>query len=377
MINCNIQHTYPLTTCLAVILCLTSGCQQPAAEKAHFSPVLYPPPPAVPRLQFLTSYSGGRDFKVQRPGFLETFILGQSEVPVPTINKPYGLAIHDGRIYVCDVGHGDIKVLDLVNNTFSVFPSGQSLQRPTSIFIEPDGTIYVADVVTGVVSVWNSEDQLLAFLGRDLAIRPVDLVVWQDNLYLTDGNSNQVLVLDKRSGSLVTRIGKGAADGLKPGDAELAMITDLALDDGGNIYVGDKLKGSVVRFDRDGRHVFSYGNPGGSSPASLVRSKGIAVDRQGRVWIVDAGPACAVKVFRDDGQLLMYFGTLGKLPGQMYLPAGVVIDYENVALFEKYAVKGAKLEFVVLVSNQFGDQKVSVYGFGAFPESFIPGAAQK
>jgi hypothetical protein len=72
----------------------------------------------------------------------------------------------------------------------------------------------------------------------------------------------------------------------------------------------------------------------------------------------------------------MYFGTLGSDPGQMYLPATVVIDYENVDLFRKYAVEGAELEFVVLVTNQYGSQKVSVYGFGSFPERYSMQASE-
>jgi hypothetical protein len=353
---------------------MSGGCQKPAA-KDEFAPVFYPPPPSTPRLQFLTSYAGGENFNVEKASFLETFVLGDSEVPLATIVKPYGVAIHRGKIYVCDVGQGNIKVMDLVNNTFAAFPSGRSLQTPANIFIEADGTKYIADAGAGVVSVWNADDKLVAFLGRDLGMRPIDVAVRGGNVHITDANSNQVLVLDKHSGQLVARIGKGVADGQRPGGEELAMITDVAVDDKGDVYVGDKLKGSVTRFNSGGGFVRSYGQGGGSSPAGLVRSKGIAVDQERRVWIVDAGPSCAVKVFQDEGRLLMYFGTLGTEPGQMYLPADVVIDYDNVELFQKYAVKDAKLDFVVLVTNQFGDQKVSVYGFGTFPELFVPSGA--
>jgi hypothetical protein len=51
----------------------------------------------------------------------------------------------------------------------------------------------------------------------------------------------------------------------------------------------------------------------------------------------------------------------------MNLPAKIVLDYDNVELFEQYAVEGAKIEFLVLVSNQLGSNKISVYGFGRFP----------
>jgi DNA-binding beta-propeller fold protein YncE len=345
-----------------------NGCQE-AVEEVVSGPVFFPPPPNQPRLQFLTSYAGGEAFNVVKPSFLETFVLGDSEISVGKIGQPYGLAIHKGKIYVCDVGHGNIKVLDLNNNTFTIFPSGRSIQRAVNIFIETDGTKYVADSMNGAISVWNPEDKLIAFLGKDLGIKPIDVVVRENHVFLTDANAAQVLVLDKRSGELLQRIGRKVADRKKWGPEEFAMITDITLDDENNIYVGDKLKSRVTVFDSSGKYLRSYGRPG-SGLDSLVRAKGMAVDREGRMWVADAGPACAVKVYREDGQLLMLFGTLGTNPGQMYLPADVIIDYENMDLFSDYAVKGAKLEFLVLVTNQYGPHKVSVYGFGTFPEKY-------
>jgi DNA-binding beta-propeller fold protein YncE len=346
-----------------------SGCQEPITEEKIFEPVFFPPPPNQPRLQFLTAYSGGENFDVAKPSFLETFVLGESEIPVGTIVNPYGVSIHNGKIYVCDVGQGNIKVLDLVHNTFTTFTSGRSLQNPVNIFIEPDGTKYVADSKIGAVAVYNADDKLVSFLGKKLGIIPIDVVVRGNQLYLTDANKNQVLVLDKRSGKLIQRIGEGVEDETLLESDKFFSITDLGLDSKGDIYVSDKIKSRVTRFNQYGEFVRLYGRYG-SSADSLVRAKGIAFDREDRMWVVDAGPACAVKVFRNDGRLLMYFGTLGSDPGQMYLPAAVVIDYENVDLFREYAVEGAELEFVVIVTNQFGSQKVSVYGFGSFPEHY-------
>ena len=52
----------------------------------------------------------------------------------------------------------------------------------------------------------------------------------------------------------------------------------------------------------------------------------------------------------------------------MYLPANVKLDYDNVELFQKYAVEGAQLKFLILVSNQYGPNKIAVYGYGEFPD---------
>ena len=40
------------------------------------------------------------------------------------------------------------------------------------------------------------------------------------------------------------------------------------------------------------------------------------------------------------------------------------IDYDHVDFFRHYAADGFELEYLVLVSNQFGPHKINVYGFG-------------
>ena len=52
----------------------------------------------------------------------------------------------------------------------------------------------------------------------------------------------------------------------------------------------------------------------------------------------------------------------------MNMPATVTIDYDNVEFFREYAVDGSQIEFLVLITNQYDFHKISVYGFGEFPE---------
>ena len=104
----------------------------------------------------------------------------------------------------------------------------------------------------------------------------------------------------------------------------------------------------------------------GDNIDEFVRPKGIAIDRENRIWVVDAATEVA-KIYNEQAQLLLFFGLPGNEPGMMNLPATIVVDYDNVEFFQKYAVQGASIEFLVLVSNQYGPNKISVYGFGTFP----------
>ena len=145
-------------------------------------------------------------------------------------------------------------------------------------------------------------------------------------------------------------------------EAKLFSPTNVAVDREGRIYVSDTGGFTVKVYDAEGNFVRSLGERG-LDPGRFALPKGVAVDRDGRAYVVDAATGLA-QVFDADGKLLMFFGDpkTGGM-GAMYLPAGIAIDYENVGLFQKYAMPGRKLEYLIFVTNQAGTQKVGVYGF--------------
>jgi len=55
------------------------------------------------------------------------------------ISQPYGVVMHDGKLYVCDVGQRTIHVLDIVNKTFSRMTADWRLMNPVNIIVEADG----------------------------------------------------------------------------------------------------------------------------------------------------------------------------------------------------------------------------------------------
>jgi len=338
--------------------CLFTGCRSVEVEQPVSEPVFFPPPPEVPRLQFLTSFSGPEDFVARATGGFERFVLGEAEA-MEGIASPYGMALFEGKLYVCDVGRKMVAVFDLRNRTFGYLTKDRRLIKPVNIFIDDNGWKYVADSTAGLVFVFDRDDNLITMLGQQLKISPVDVVVRGALCYVTDYISNQVVVLNKVTGQEIMRVGlrrwtevrvRPEAE-LPPG--EFSLISDLALDQQGNIYVTDKAGARITQFDPSGIFRRTIGRLGDNID-EFVRPKGIAIDRENRIWVVDA-------------QLLLFFGLPGNEPGKMNLPATIVVDYDNVEFFQKYAVQGASIEFLVLVSNQYGPNKISVYGFGTFP----------
>jgi hypothetical protein len=346
---------------------LAGGCGSVQRSPETTQAVLFPPPPERPRLQFLKSFSGPADLGVPGTGAFERLVLGDAPQR-QGIGTPYGVAIFDGKIYACDVATRRINVLDLRGRSFGYLTEDRRLMNPVNIVIEPDGTKYVADPSAGAVFVFDAHDTLHAILGKELEISPIDIAVRGPHCYVTDYRSNQVVVLDKRTGKEVRRIGEAGA-----GDRQFRMISDLTFGPQGELFVTDRLAGRIFHFDPSGALKRTIGTLGDYID-ELARPKGIALDRANRIWVVDSMPEVA-KIYDSEGRLLLFFGLPGNDPGMMNMPAKIIVDYDHVDLFRQYAVKGADIEFLVLVTNQYGPHKVSVYGFGSFPFQAAPRAA--
>ncbi len=349
------------------------GCGTVREQPKAAGPVFFPPAPEKPRLQFLTSLSGPADLGAAGPSGFEKFVLGEAERK-EGIATPYGLAIFDGVLYVCDVGKRRIETLDLRKRSFGYLTEDRRLANPVNIFIEPNGTKYVADPTAGTIFVFDSANALQGILGKDLRINPIDVAVRGDCCYVTDFASNQIVVMDKTTGKEIRRLGEQG-----DGDKQFKLISDLTFGPDGGLYATDKLKAKIFHFDASGDFKRTIGQRGDNID-ELVRPKGIAVDRENRIWVICAGVSIGdsvwstevAKIYDQNGRLLLLFGWPGNEPGNMNMPAKVILDYDHVDLFRQYAVKGAKIEFLVFVSNQYGPAKVNVYGFGEFPVAGRP-----
>jgi hypothetical protein len=358
----------------AVAACwLLGGCSTGQRRPEAAAPVFFPPAPEKPRLQFLKSFSGPADLGVAGPSGLEKFILGQTKETTGLVT-PYGLAFFDEKLYVCDVGQKRIQVLDLGKRSFGYMTEDRRLVNPVNIAIEEDGMKYVADPTAGAVFVFDRNDALRAMLGKELQINPIDVAVRGPHCYVTDFASNRVVVLDKATGQEIRRLGEQG-----DGEKQFKLISDLTVGPEGDVYVTDKIKAKIFQFDPSGTLKRTIGRLGDSID-ELVRPKGIAVDDDHRIWVVDAGVSVTpnawstevAKIYDREGRLLLFFGQPGNEPGRMNLPAKIVLDRRHVSLFQRYAVPGAQIEFLVLVSNQYGPHKISVYGFGEFPGTKEP-----
>lgn len=332
-------------------------------------PVFYPEPPETPRIQFLASFTSESDLRKtekKKKGGFRSFVLGNEgeEKGPEALNRPYGIEIHDGKIFACDIKAASILIFDLksreVSRLGSVSPG--RLKKPINIFIDTDGTRYVADAVHRRIMVYDENDRYVRAYGDPELMKPVDVKVFQERLYVCDIENAQIVIIDLETGEELLRVGKkGAREG------DLYFPSNLSLDPDGNIYVGDTQNFRISKFNARGQFVRSFGSVG-DAYGQFARPKGVAVDREGRIFAVDSAFE-NVQIFDQEGQLLLYFGGPGNDRGNLVLPAAVTIDYENVDMFKDKVAEGQEIEYLILVTSQFGLKLVNVYGFLKDPTS--------
>lgn len=337
-------------------LLLLTGCAS-SPPRVSGPAVTFPPPPAQPRIQYLTHLSTSRQVVPER-GKFASIVFGSDEDD-HEIAKPYGLAIANGVVYVCDTKLGLVSLFDLKNQRYGFLspPGGGDPTKPMNLCVDSNGVKYVADTERGEVLVYDAADAYVGAFGREHLKRPVDLAADEERVFVCDAGASEVVVFNRENREFLYRFG-----GPGPGADRLARPTNLELDGKGNLYVSDTLNGRIQKLDARGEHLSTIGEPG-DRPGQFARPKGMAVDRAGRLYVVDAAFE-NVQIFDPDGRLLLFFAGPGQGPGQLTLPAQVVIDYDNVDYFRGFAADGFEIEYLILVSSQYGPHKINVYAFG-------------
>jgi DNA-binding beta-propeller fold protein YncE len=333
----NIIHNSTLTRLIGTLLAgifIAATVSLPAlAADPDEQPVFYPSPPNEPKLQFLKKFSSALDVSTKNKGFRD-FVFGGAENEANLIQKPYGVAVHDGSLFVVDTRGNGFAVFDFAtDSTRRVQPTGDgALTKPINITIDEDGTRYVTDTSRKQILVFDAKDRFQRAIGDPEIYEPIDVAISGDKLIVTDIKNHQVHFLDKASGEILKTIGeKGSIPGafLHP--------TNVAVGADGTIYIVDTSNFRIQQFTADGVFIREAGGAG-NRPGKFTRPKGIAV------------------------------GAPGSEPFNINMPTVVKVDYENVEYFRQYAAPGWEIEYLVIVASQYGLNKVVVFGAGHFSD---------
>jgi sugar lactone lactonase YvrE len=273
------------------------------------------------------------------------------------IDRPFGIAVWQGRIYVCDVGAGDVKVFDLEQGSYRrLGEEVQIIAAPTSIHVDRDGYAFVVEAMRQLIHIFSpDETYLTSFHIRDG--RPAGLVTIGSELFVPDLTGDRILVLDRSTGKLLRTLGQ---KGHGPG--EFLMPNAIATDSDGNLYVSDQMNFRFQKLNRKGKPLLQTGEAG-DRYGTFARPRGIAVGPDGVIYVVESIFE-VVQMFNQEGQVLMGFGNFHAAPGFLELPAGIVVDKSALPYFSEYLDPQFEPEYLLFVTSQLGKAKIGVYAFG-------------
>ncbi len=333
------------------------ACSSTPEKTTQF--ILYPPPPDSPKIQYLTSFSGPDDLTDNKSAF-DDFILGADAKKNAGITKPYGVSIKNGIIYLVDIRRSGFATFDLKQKKFAMVHGSfdGKMMKPINIFVDDENNKFVTDIKRNVVIVFDKNNNHVITIGDGKSFKPSDVLVVDEKVFISDVKNHAVQVYNKNTAEKLYTI-----DGRDSGqDGILYYPTNIALSSDGNLYVSATMNFNIQVFTLEGEFIRKIGKVGDRF-GQFARPKGINIDHDGNIYVVDASFQ-NVQIFNTNGEVLMFFGEPGVQAHNLNLPAKVFIDYDNVSYFEKYAKPGFKLEYLILVTSQFGKSKLNVYGFG-------------
>ena len=332
-----------------------AGLLRKKQKVAKHDLVIYPAPPDTTRIQYLLSMSKNTFFG-KRSKFA-SFVMG-NEVET-TLGKPYGIFLRNNRLYINDLTIAGMEIYDFTAKKYQEFvPDGMGkLRTPLGIYVDANEYIYVADAGRHDVVIFDSARNYVTKLGdTGTTFKPTEVTIYDNKIWVTNPENHKINIYDKKTRELVGRFPQQYEAG---DDGFLYSPYNITITDD-RVYITDFGDFKIKVYDHDGKFLNSIGSYG-TNVGQFVRPKGIACDKEGMLYAVDAGFE-NVQIFNKDGQLLMFFGGPYKGPGDMWLPAKVIVDYDNLDYFRQYVDPKFNLKYLIIVSNQYGPDKISVYG---------------
>lgn len=332
-----------------------SSCSSDVSKNDTGEYIIFPPPPDTAKIQYLTKFSNSVDVVGEKSSLMK-YVAGEDQGD--PIIKPYGVRIYKGKIYICDTILGGVEIIDLENHTFEYFqPKGfGTLKKPINLTFDDKGRMYVADTERREVVVFSDKLKYVGKIGIAEKLKPTDVFYYNGEVYVSNILNHSVEVYSAETFKQVRSIPDYEYE--DPG--YLNQPTNIFIRND-KLYVSDFGAFKIKIYDLDGKFERSVGSYG-RGLGQFVRPKGVAVDKEGNVFVVDAGFE-NTQIFDNEGNLLMFFGGTYEGPGDMWLPAKIYIDYDNMKYFEDLVAPQYKLKYLLLVTNQYGPDKLSIYGF--------------
>src|SRR5439155_21560039 len=183
-------------------------------------------------------------------------------------------------------------------------PPGYTWGTMSAVAIDSRGNIYgfQRDDPTSKVIVFDAQGKYLKTWGEGTFPYAHGMRALRDGFIWTTDRQAQLVLKFDRDGKLLFSLGqKNVAGNMDSTDA-FNGASDVAMAENGDIFVsdGEGQNTRVVKFSKDGKFIKSWGTKG-TGPGQLNGPHCIAIHSKGRVWVGDRGNK-RLQIFDQDGK---------------------------------------------------------------------------
>ena len=237
--------------------------------------------------------------------------------------EPYGLAVDaEGNLYICAPytvyydRHSSIRKVDTNGIISTIVPGG--LDVPMDIVVDAANNLYISDHLHGCVRKVDTNGVMTTFAGNYIGCvtpggcgysgdggpatdallnypKEIDIDV-EGSVYIADMYNHRIRKVDP-GGIITTVAGNGtrgySGDGGLATEAQLTYPDAIAVDDGGNLYIGQgnyvrkvDVNGIITTIAGNGEYG-ATGDGGPATNAALAVVRGLEVDAAGNLFITD------------------------------------------------------------------------------------------
>ncbi len=307
---------------LFFLAALLSGCGA-SKESQQALRYVWPEPPDSPRVVYVRTFRGEKDFSAGLGGFVGALTGKETEIHIV---RPFDICIaRDGRFYVTDPTVG-VVLFDTKKGVVEVLgeKSIVSLDDPRGIAYA-HGKVFIGVAKSKKIAVLDDDGNLVLAIGREGRFpNAVDIVAdtARRRIYIVDSKLSQVFAYSENGDSLFTIGTRGEGEG------QFNFPQSAAVDTDGNLYVVDGFNFRVEIFDSTGKYLRQFGKQG-DVYGSFSRPKGIALDSYKNIYVLDAMHQ-NFQIFNNAGELLMFVGKYSALNDGFTNPVSITIDDNNM-----------------------------------------------
>jgi len=229
---------------------------------------------------------------------------------VAAVATEQGWYPHEGSLLKYSV---NIKFTEEPDDTL---PAGWKFGRISATGVDSSGNVYVVQrgKHADPLLVFDSKGKYLRSWGKEIFVTPHGLRIDKnDNVFVTDIGSHQVMKFTKEGMLLLTLGTKGVAG---TDEKTFNKPTDIGFASNGDFFVTDGYGNSrVVKFSSAGKYLMTWGKPG-RGPGEFQVPHAIVVDSRGQLYVSDRENN-RIQIFDPNGKFIRQWTHLGATQGMV------------------------------------------------------------